>query len=135
MKKKLIRTGVYETNSSSSHSLSIANETKEFVLDTIYPDQDGILTVISALALKDDIRITDSLLMRTSLVCCSAEVMLWCITIPLNWVVRDAIFSPVCCTFFTLKRMSAVLMSLGWLSLVVSAATKAVSLLAPFNAL
>ena len=43
MKKKLIRSGVFETNSSSSHSVSVANETKEFVLDTIYPDQDGII--------------------------------------------------------------------------------------------
>jgi hypothetical protein len=43
MKKKLIRSGVFETNSSSSHSVSVANETKEFVLDTIYPDQDGIV--------------------------------------------------------------------------------------------
>ena len=45
MKKKLIRSGVFETNSSSSHSVSVANETKEFVLDTIYPDQDGIVEV------------------------------------------------------------------------------------------
>lgn len=45
MKKKLIRTGVFETNSSSCHSVSVADETKEFVLDTIYPDQDGIVEV------------------------------------------------------------------------------------------
>jgi hypothetical protein len=45
MKKKLIRSGVFETNSSSSHSVSVANETKEFVLDTIYPDQDGVVEV------------------------------------------------------------------------------------------
>jgi hypothetical protein len=43
MKKKLIRSGVFETNSSSSHSVSVADENKEFVLDTIYPDQDGII--------------------------------------------------------------------------------------------
>lgn len=45
MKKTLIRHNVWETNSSSSHSLSIADATKEFVLDTIYPDQDGVVTV------------------------------------------------------------------------------------------
>ena len=43
MKKKLIRSGVFETNSSSSHSVSVADENKEFVLDTIYPNQDGII--------------------------------------------------------------------------------------------
>lgn len=43
--KKLIRKGVFETNSSSSHSISIATEDKEFVLDTLYPDQNGIITV------------------------------------------------------------------------------------------
>jgi hypothetical protein len=41
--KKMIRKGVFETNSSSCHSISIADETKEFVLDTIYPDQDGVI--------------------------------------------------------------------------------------------
>lgn len=41
--KKLIRSSVFETNSSSSHSISIADETKEFVLDTIYPDQNGVI--------------------------------------------------------------------------------------------
>jgi hypothetical protein len=43
--KKLIRKGVYETNSSSSHSIALATEDKEFVLDTIYPNQNGIITV------------------------------------------------------------------------------------------
>lgn len=43
--KKLIRNNVFETNSSSSHSVSIADDTKEFVLDTIYPDQDGIIEI------------------------------------------------------------------------------------------
>lgn len=43
--KKLIRKGVFETNSSSSHSIAIASEDKEFVLDTIYPDQNGIVTI------------------------------------------------------------------------------------------
>lgn len=44
--KKLIRKGVYETNSSSSHSISIASEDKQFVMDVIYPNQDGIVTLI-----------------------------------------------------------------------------------------
>ena len=43
--KKLIRKGVFETNSSSSHSVSIASEDKQFVLDTIYPDQHGTIIV------------------------------------------------------------------------------------------
>lgn len=43
--KKIIRTGVFETNSSSTHSLSVATENQEFVLDTIYPDQHGVITV------------------------------------------------------------------------------------------
>lgn len=45
MKKILIRPNVFETNSSSCHSLSIADDTKEFVMDTIYPNQDGIVTI------------------------------------------------------------------------------------------
>lgn len=43
--KQLIRKGVFETNSSSSHSIAIATEDKEFVLDTIYPNQDGVIIV------------------------------------------------------------------------------------------
>lgn len=43
--KKLIRKGVFETNSSSSHSIAIASEDKEFVLDTIYPDQHGTIII------------------------------------------------------------------------------------------
>lgn len=43
--KKLIRKGVFETNSSSSHSIALATEDKEFVLDTIYPNQDGIIII------------------------------------------------------------------------------------------
>jgi hypothetical protein len=43
--KKIIRSGVFETNSSSSHSISVADKTKEFVLDTIYPDQNGVITL------------------------------------------------------------------------------------------
>jgi len=41
MKKQLIRTGVFETNSSSAHSVSVADDSKDFVLDTLYPDQNG----------------------------------------------------------------------------------------------
>lgn len=43
--KKIVRTGVFETNSSSSHSLSVARDDQEFVYDTIYPDQNGIIRV------------------------------------------------------------------------------------------
>jgi len=43
--KRIVRTGVFETNSSSSHSLSLAREDQEFVLDTIYPNQDGVIRV------------------------------------------------------------------------------------------
>jgi hypothetical protein len=43
--KKLIRKGVFETNSSSSHSISVATEDKQFVLDTLYPDQNGVVTI------------------------------------------------------------------------------------------
>jgi len=45
MKKKLIRHNVFETNSSSSHSVSIADSTKEFILETIYPDSEGTIYV------------------------------------------------------------------------------------------
>jgi len=38
-KEKLIRTGVFETNSSSCHSLSISDDIKLF--DTIYPNEEG----------------------------------------------------------------------------------------------
>lgn len=41
--KTLIRKGVFETNSSSSHTISLATEDKQFVLDTIYPDQHGVI--------------------------------------------------------------------------------------------
>jgi len=41
MKKVLIRNGVFETNSSSAHSVSLAGPDKDFVLDTIYPDENG----------------------------------------------------------------------------------------------
>jgi hypothetical protein len=43
--KKLIRRKVFETNSSSCHSISIADDTKQFVLDTIYPNQYGVIEV------------------------------------------------------------------------------------------
>jgi len=43
--KKLVRKCVWETNSSSSHSVSVAGSDKEFILDTIYPDQNGAVHV------------------------------------------------------------------------------------------
>lgn len=39
--KKLIRKGVFETNSSSCHSLSIEKSDTTTVLDTIYPNEEG----------------------------------------------------------------------------------------------
>lgn len=42
---KLIRKGVFECNSSSSHSISLAGSDKQFILDTIYPNQHGIIHV------------------------------------------------------------------------------------------
>lgn len=46
MKKKLIRSGVFETNSSSSHSISIGDENKHFVLDMLYPNKEGIIILL-----------------------------------------------------------------------------------------
>jgi len=43
--KRLIRKKVFESNSSSSHSISMSSEDKQFVLDTIYPDQFGRIYV------------------------------------------------------------------------------------------
>jgi hypothetical protein len=44
MKKIKIRKGVWETNSSSSHSISIADADKQFVVDTSFmPEEDGVL--------------------------------------------------------------------------------------------
>lgn len=38
---KIIRTGVFETNSSSCHSIAIAGEDKQFVFDSISPNSNG----------------------------------------------------------------------------------------------
>jgi hypothetical protein len=43
--KRIVRTSVFETNSSSSHSISVAKGDMDFVMDTIYPDQDGVIKV------------------------------------------------------------------------------------------
>ena len=43
--KKLVRIGVFEVNSSSSHSVSVASDSMEFVKDIIYPDQFGNITL------------------------------------------------------------------------------------------
>lgn len=43
--KTLIRRGVFETNSSSAHSLSIAGPEKQFVMDVLYPNQNGVITL------------------------------------------------------------------------------------------
>jgi len=43
---KLIRESVFETNSSSAHSISLGRDTgKAFVLDTIYPNSEGEITI------------------------------------------------------------------------------------------
>ena len=44
--KKLVRNSVFETNSSSAHSISLAKDDMDFVMDTIYPDQDGKILVL-----------------------------------------------------------------------------------------
>jgi len=43
--KKLIRKGCFETNSSSTHSIVVARDDQDFVMDTIYPDQDGLIVI------------------------------------------------------------------------------------------
>jgi hypothetical protein len=46
MKKIKKRIGVFETNSSSNHSISIASADKQFVLDTSFiPEEDGVLRI------------------------------------------------------------------------------------------
>lgn len=42
---KIIRTGVFETNSSSCHSIAIAEEDKQFVFDSISPDSNGVVSL------------------------------------------------------------------------------------------
>jgi hypothetical protein len=44
--KKLIRNSVFETNSSSSHSISLAKSDMDFIMDTIFPDEYGNINVI-----------------------------------------------------------------------------------------
>ena len=43
--KKLIRKSVFETNSSSAHSLAFATDISGAVYDTIYPDKDGYVVI------------------------------------------------------------------------------------------
>lgn len=43
--KKKIRKGVFETNSSSTHSISIAVGNNEGLLDTIVPNEDGVIVL------------------------------------------------------------------------------------------
>lgn len=42
---KKIRHSVFETNSSSSHTISIAGDDKEFIIDPLYPNEYGALTI------------------------------------------------------------------------------------------
>ena len=43
--KKLVRKFCFETNSSSSHSIALAGEDKQFIFDTLYPNQNGVITL------------------------------------------------------------------------------------------
>lgn len=43
--KKLIRKSVFETNSSSAHSLAFATDISGAVYDTVYPDKDGYVVI------------------------------------------------------------------------------------------
>lgn len=45
MKKVLVRHGVFETNSSSCHSVSVATENTDLLMDTLYPNEDGIVVI------------------------------------------------------------------------------------------
>ncbi len=45
-KKINIRKGVYETNSSSSHSICIPEDFTDEMLDTIIPDENGVLELL-----------------------------------------------------------------------------------------
>lgn len=46
MLKKVIREGVLETNSSSSHAVTLSQSSvSEYLLDTILPDRDGIIVL------------------------------------------------------------------------------------------
>ena len=45
MKKKLIRYGVFETNSSSCHSISIDENNKNFIASDLYVDTNGYVTL------------------------------------------------------------------------------------------
>ena len=45
MKKKLIRNGVFETNSSSCHSISIDINNKNFIASDLYVDTNGYVTL------------------------------------------------------------------------------------------
>lgn len=43
--KRLVRTSVFETNSSSAHSLAFATDINGAVYDTVYPDEDGCVVI------------------------------------------------------------------------------------------
>lgn len=44
--KTQIRQSVFETNSSSSHSLTVATFTEGDILDTLYPNNEGVIVVV-----------------------------------------------------------------------------------------
>lgn len=41
MRKNIVRHGVFETNSSSTHSISVSNDVEKY--DTLFPNEDGVL--------------------------------------------------------------------------------------------
>ena len=43
--KKIVRHAAFEANSSSSHSISLSESSKEFVFDSIYPDENGVISL------------------------------------------------------------------------------------------
>lgn len=59
MKKQLIRRGTFETNSSSSHTLTLDSNLTSFSKSVdIYPDKSGELTVIFDTEIEDGVTLT-----------------------------------------------------------------------------
>jgi hypothetical protein len=58
---KQVRVGMFETNSSSMHSISIAPECKEEMMDTIQPDGEGIIYLTGGTFGWEERKYTDAL--------------------------------------------------------------------------
>jgi hypothetical protein len=71
--KTLIRTGVFETNSSSTHSISINNDQGRY--ESITPDDDGVLRVFTGEFGWEEERYNDA---RTKLSYMMIYVRDWC---------------------------------------------------------